>query len=358
MFVKKISYLNFRNIDKAEIIPDPCVTVLSGKNGQGKTNALEGIYMFSGMRSFRTQHDVDLVSFDATFAELKLSYNNGERGCTMSQKYVPSIGKRYTTYNGISITKMSETVGNFRTVLFCPEHLSIVRDGPSERRRFLDTAISQTDSLYLKSLQKYKHILSQRNALIALAREKKDDSIFHATGEMWSEMLAEESEFISKTRHEYVKTLNEKVKVIQSDMSAGSEKVLLRYRHPRTRADFLKLLTENVDRELRSGVTLYGAHKDDIDIYLNDKEARYFASQGQQRSIALAMKMAEGDIVYDVTEHNPVLLLDDILSELDSSRREYLLRGFGNKQVIITSCDDISFPAKVYKVEGGKITEA
>ncbi len=358
MFVKKIKYLNYRNIDKAEIIPDPCVTVLSGRNGQGKTNALEGIYMFSGMRSFRTQHDSELVNFDATFAELKLDYNNGIRSCTMSQRYVPSIGKRFTTYNGINITKMSETVGNFKTVLFCPEHLSIVRDGPSERRRFLDTAISQTDSVYLKTLQNYKHILSQRNALIALAKEKKDDKVFSRTGEMWSVMLAEQSEVISKTRHEYVKKLNQKAGAILSDMSQGKEKAVFKYRHPRTRADFLKLLTENVEREIRAGVTLYGAHKDDIDIYLNDREARFFASQGQQRSIALAMKMAEGDIVFDITDHNPVLLLDDILSELDSTRREYLLSGFGNKQVIITSCDDIKFSAKVYRVEEGKIFEA
>lgn len=357
MICRKVTYKNFRNIEFAEIYPSENVTVLNGKNGQGKTNALEGIYLFAGMRSFRTVHESELVRFGCDSAEISLEYFDGKRNCTIIQRFVPSYSKRYINKNGVPITRMSEIMGSFRAVLFCPEHLSIVRDGPAERRRFLDSAISQTDQSYLRALQKYKSILMQRNALIASAREKHDDSVFTKTAELWSSQLSEQAEIISKKRADYTEKLEEKVSELLSDMTSGREKATFKYLYPRTADEYMKLLTENTDRELRAGITLYGSHKDDIQIFLNGKEARYFASQGQQRSIALAMKIAEGEISKDISGDYPVFLFDDILSELDSSRREYLLSGTSGRQTIITSCDSIICDSKVYKVSGGIITE-
>lgn len=355
MICRKVIYRNFRNIAYAELQPSEGVTVLNGANGQGKTNTLEGIFLFAGGRSFRTVHENELVRFGEEFAQIDMIYHDGHRDCTMSLRFVPKAGKRFCRKNGVPLTKLSEMVGNFRAVLFCPEHLAIVRDGPAVRRRFLDTALSQTDAVYLRSLQKYNAVLNQRNALIKMARERRDDSIFLSTASLWSEQLAEEAEKISEKRSAYVEKLSDHVAAILSDMTCGREQVSLTYQVPRTKEEYLRLLTDNVERELRFGATLYGTHKDDILVHLGGKEARSFGSQGQQRSIALAMKIAEGELSREVTGEYPVFLFDDILSELDASRRAYLLSGMEGRQVIITSCDKIETACKVYFVSGGEI---
>ncbi len=355
MICKKVIYRNFRNIAYAEFAPSEGVTVLNGPNGQGKTNTLEGIFLFAGGRSFRTVHENDLVRFGEEFSQIDMIYHDGSRDCTMSLRWVPKAGKRFCRRNGVPLTKLSEMVGHFRAVLFCPEHLAIVRDGPAVRRRFLDTALSQTDPAYLRALQRYNAVLNQRNALIKMARDRRDDNVFLSTASLWSEQLADEAELIASIRAAYVDSLGKQVSAILSDMTGGVEQVSLTYQTPRTRDEYLRLLTENTDRELRFGATLYGTHKDDVLIHLGGKEARAFGSQGQQRSIALAMKIAEGELSREATGEYPVFLFDDILSELDASRRAYLLSGIEGRQVIITSCDRIETPCRVYEVREGKI---
>lgn len=356
MICRKVVFRNFRNIAYAELEPSSGVTVLNGRNGQGKTNTLEGIFLFAGGRSFRTVHESELVKFGEEFSQIDMIYHDGKRDNTVSLRFLPRTGKRYCRRNGVPLTKLSEMMGHFRAVLFCPEHLAIVRDGPAVRRRFLDTALSQTDAVYLRSLQRYNAILAQRNALIKMARDQRDDGIFLSTASLWSEQLAEEAETISKTRCAYVERLSRQVASILTDMTAGREEVSLSYQSPRTKEEYLRLLTENTERELRFGATLYGTHKDDILIHLGGKEARAFGSQGQQRSIALAMKIAEGELSREATGDYPVFLFDDILSELDESRRQYLLSGIEGRQVIITSCDKIETDCRVYEVEEGKVS--
>lgn len=357
MICKKITYRNFRNLSAVELLPDMSVTVLNGKNGQGKTNLLEGVYLFAGGRSFRTVHENELVRFGEDFAQLDMIYDDGMRESRMTLRFVPRSGKRFCKINDVPITKLSEMVGKFRAVLFCPEHLSIVKDGPAVRRRFLDAALSQTDPSYLRSLQTYNTILNQRNALIKTARDRRDDRVFLETAPLWSEQLATEAEAIAEKRQAYLNKLNEHVKAILSDMTSKKEAANLTYQTPRTKEEYLHLLTENTERELRFGATLFGTHKDDILIQLNEKDARSFASQGQQRSVALAMKIAEGELSKEVSGTYPVFLFDDILSELDGNRREYLLSGIKDKQVIITSCDPIHTPCKLYHVAEGSIRE-
>lgn len=355
MFCRKITYRNFRNIEYAELEPAETVTVLNGRNGQGKTNLLEGVYLFAGVRSFRSARENEFVRFGAEFAELSMTFFNGRREMNMNLRWTAGNGKRYCRINGVPITKLSETVGNFRAVLFCPGHLSLVKDGPAMRRRFLDAAISQIDPAYLRSLQKYNSVLLQRNALIKMSRDRRDDSIFLDTAEMWSEQLAREAETIASKRYRYTERVSELVDPIISDMTGGHESASLEYASAKTYEEYFRLLTENAARELRAGVTLYGVHKDDIKIELCGNDARAYASQGQQRSIALAMKMAEGEISKEYGGEYPVFLFDDILSELDASRRAYLLDGITGKQVFITSCDEVKTESRVFKVESGKL---
>ncbi len=356
MICRRIEYKNFRNIEYAVLEPSPGVTVLNGLNGQGKTNFLEGVFLFAGVRSFRTARENELVRFGSEFAEINMSFHDGKRNLNMTLRWLAESGKRFCRINGVPITKLSETVGNFRAVLFCPGHLSVVKDGPSMRRRFLDSAISQIDSSYLRSLQKYNSVLAQRNALIKMSRDRKDDSLFLDTAEIWSEQLAKEAENISFKRNMYVEKLGVLVNGIVSDMTAGKESVSISYMFPKTYEEYRKLLTENMQRELRTGATLYGIHKDDLKIELCGNDARAFASQGQQRSIALAMKIAEGELSKEYGGEYPVFLFDDILSELDETRRKYLLSGVDGRQVIITSCDLIDTEARVFYINNGRLS--
>lgn len=336
MVCKRIRYKNFRNIEDQTIKPALGVTMLYGDNGEGKTNALEALYLFAQGRGFRTVHDKDLIRFGCDKAELELDFSDKDRDYKLYIKYLPN-GRRVCRRNDIDIRRMSEFIGYFRAVLFCPQHLSIVKDGPAVRRNFLDTAISQIKPFYMASLQRYNSILNQRNSLIKNYCNEPDS--FHRTVGIWSEQLAREAAVISEERAGYVTKLNEFASNFLSDMTHGKEKVDLVYLKPRDEKEFLKLLTENNDREIRAGATLYGVHKDDISINLNDKDARSFASQGQQRSIALSMKLSEGEISKKESGEYPVFLLDDILSELDFKRRGYLTGGLGERQIIMTSCE-------------------
>lgn len=337
------------------IEPARNVTVLNGQNGQGKTNLLEGIFLFAGGRSFRTVHESELVRFGEDFGEVSMVYESGGREMEVMLRFVPKTGKRFCRRNGVPLTKMSEMVGDFRAVLFCPEHLAIVREGPSLRRRFLDTAISQVDPKYLRALQIYTHALNQRNALIKMAKDRRNDGLFYQNAELFSEQMAEQGETISKARQEYVERLDKTAGRFLSDMTAGRETMRLVYQTPRTKEDYRRLLSENLDRELRAGATLYGVHKDDVAVFLNEKEARAYGSQGQQRSIALSMKLAEGELSRESTKEYPVFLFDDILSELDESRKSYLLSGLGDRQVLITSCEAVTAEGKIYQIKNGEV---
>ncbi len=336
MYCKRITYKNFRNIEQADIELSDGVNILFGNNAEGKTNALEGIYLFANGKSFRALSDKDLINFESNTGNIKMYFDDCVRSHEMEIKL--SRGSRKSCYrNGVNIRKISEFVGYFRAVLFCPEHLSVIKDGPAERRAFLDGAICQLKPIYLSALQKYNNILNQRNILIKNYEEDKET--FDKTIELWSAYLAREAALISRERYEYVKILDGHVKNFFSEMTGGKENTSLDYTHLKTEQEYYKLFTENLEKEINAGTTLYGTHKDDIDIALNGHEARAFCSQGQQRSLALAMKMGEGEISKQMTGEYPVFLFDDIFSELDSLRKDYVINGIKGRQVIITSCE-------------------
>ena len=355
MFCKKIIYKDFRNIENASLEFCPGTNIFVGQNAEGKTSAVEGIYLFARGKSFRSQHDIDMIRFDCDYASIDMEFNDTRREHKMRIAYSRD-GRRLCKHNGVDIKKLSEFIGHFRAVIFCPNHLSLVKDGPSVRRSFIDTAISQIQPSYVGLLQKYNSILSQRNALIKNAYFQRD--VFDATVEYWSEQLAEAAERISKKRAWYTDMLSEYSNALIGDMTGGREELKISYRSQKTKEEYFKELCSNHERELKYGSTLYGVHKDDLDIELLGRDARSFASQGQQRSIALALKLSEGEISRKECGSYPVFLLDDVLSELDNKRREYILSGLKDRQTFITSCNEDDFKdignAVTYTVNQGE----
>ena len=363
MECKKISICNFRNIERAEIVFDGGVNILCGENAQGKTNLLEAIHFTSIGKSFRTSHDEEMIRFGEELCQVSLDFCDSVRTQNITVRMMPGKRKQIE-HNKNKVSRVSDIVGTFRTVLFCPEHLSLIKEGPGERRNFLDIALSQLYPVYLKSLQRYNQILKQRNQLIRAAEE--DRATFEATVDMWSEQLAVEAATISKYRYRYLKMAEEHIERFFGEMTGEREKPSVVYvasskQAPEAHEDvelikeaYRKLLTEHHDREIGAGSTLWGIHKDDIEILLNGKPARAFASQGQQRSLALAMKLAEGEVCATVCGEKPVFLFDDVFSELDSTRRAYLSGKIGERQVIITTCEPSGIAGgKLITVENG-----
>ena len=352
MYCEKISLKNYRNVESAEISLCPDVNVLFGENAQGKTNILEAAYYFAYGKSFRMAKDKELIRFGQDSASIKIEFKDKDRKRTHEVRFFDSSRKVCLKEN-IKVGKMSEFIGIFRAVLFSPEHLSVVKDGPSERRNFEDIAISQLYPAYMSSLSRYQKTLMQRNSLL----KEPEGYSFNDMLYVYSEQLATEAAFISEYREKYTEKLSVSVSDIINDMTVGKENVKIRYDDRKSKDEYLRLLTENTEKEIRAGTTLYGSHKDDIYIELNGKDSRTFASQGQQRSIALAMKLAEGEISREITGEYPVFLFDDILSELDRKRKEYILSGLSGKQVIITCCEETDV-GNIYTVKNGQVAES
>ena len=371
MLCKKVELQNFRNAECETVTFDSGINVLHGENAQGKTNLLEAIYYVSLGKSFRGSKDAEIIRFGEEYAAISLDFIAQGREQNVTMRFSDNARQKKTvTHNGVKITKLSELVGEFRAVLFSPDHLQMIKDGPSLRRNYLDVAISQLRPMYLHSLQKYNKILLNRNKLIKNAEE--DRATFDSTIDFWSAQLAHEAAIIAKARAEYVQKSGDIIadfyrRMCQSGeidetpelIYAGSAKQdgELYFDTEVTEKNFLRLLTDFHEREIAAGSTLYGIHKDDILINLNGKNTRLYSSQGQQRSLALAMKLAEGEICRMDCGEYPVFLFDDVFSELDSIRRRNLLREIADRQVIITSCEsdmDFDIPYRRIEVAKGK----
>ena len=363
MECNRIKIQNFRNIEEADITFDPGVNILYGNNAQGKTNLLEAIGFTAFGKSFRTSHEEEMIRFGEEFAEISMDFTDSVRKQNITVRMM-SGKRRRIEQNKVKVSKLSDIVGAFRTVLFCPEHLSLIKDGPSERRNYLDIAISQLYPVYLKSLQRYNQILKQRNQLIRNAKE--DPKTFADTVEFWSSQLAKEAAVIARYRKRYLEKAEKHIEKCFLEMTGEREKpkaVYVGSSHQdaeeyedvgKTEKQYFDLLMNHHEREIGAGTTLWGIHKDDIEIEINGKQARAFASQGQQRSLALAMKLAEGEVCASVTGEKPVFLFDDVFSELDATRRAYLSGKMEGRQVIITTCEPSgSVGGKMIKVENG-----
>lgn len=369
MTCDRITVRDFRNIQYADVSFCDGVNILHGRNAQGKTNLLEAIHLVSVGRSFRGAKEAEMIAFGADGATVSVDFTDSQRRQNLTLRLFRGR-KRQIEQNKVKLERMSEMIGQYRTVLFCPEHLSIVKEGPAMRRGFLDVAISQLRPVYLHALQRYQQILKERNMLIKNAVE--DRRTFDSTIEFWSVQLAHEAATVATLRVWYLEQAREFVAAAFGEMTGGAELPDLQYvgagfreqppeiYHDREAVEqrYLELLTTHYDREVAAGMTLWGTHRDDMEMTINAHPARLFASQGQQRSLALSLKLAEGEICRRETGEYPVFLLDDVFSELDATRRGYLCEKISGKQIIITSCEpDLMSGAKKIEVRGGEFTE-
>ena len=350
MICKKIEFLNFRNIENETIEFENGVNVIHGENAQGKTNILEGIYLFARGKSFRAFKDRELIRFGGDNAIAKLTYEKKDGENELGVEISKSSTKRFYK-NKVKANKTSDIIGDFRAVLFCPSHLGIIKDGPSVRRRFLDVAISQLRPIYIKMLSKYNNVIENRNAILKLDENVRKQ--YEGMLDIYSDELSSLCADIAGMRIEYIKKLDFWVKCFFDEMTKGKETPKITYEANAKENDFetreslknkyLRLLKDNLDKEIKNGATLYGIHKDDLRIEINGRDARFYSSQGQSRSLSLAMKMAEGEISREYTGEYPVFLFDDVLSELDENRRKFILSKIEKRQVIITSCEPLDF---------------
>lgn len=351
-----LSAKNFRNLDLT-LTFDGRVNVISGENAQGKTNIVEAIWLMSAGKSFRTSRESELISFSADSAELSLYYTSGGRQNRIDL-VLRGSRPREIYLNGVRKKRMADILGSFYAVIFTPFHLSLIKDGPAERRRFVDTAMCQLKPAYLKSLGTYNRLLDQRNALLKQIREGRARAGDLA---VWEERLALEGARVIAGRKGYLTRLMEKASEEHGMISGGKEELGFSYITLSGHAGreltalegeapdagikelalyLLKRLESHRERDIREGVTTTGPHRDDIDITINGKSARLYGSQGQCRSAVLAMKAAECGIIEEETGEAPVLLLDDVLSELDVKRKRYILGRFSKSQLFITCCDE------------------
>ena len=353
---------NYRNIASARLNFVPGVNLLYGQNAQGKTNALECVYLFARGKSYRGSGDEELVRFGEKGFHIGISYKtkNGEQ--TLDYRYWEGSRKRQK--NGAPV-KLSEMIGNFRAVLFCPEHLSLVKGAPQERRAFLNIAIAQCRPVYLKLCDEYNKILENRNCL--LKEMQKGFRYDLEELESWTDRLADTAAAIAEYRISYLKKLAPHAKDLLNDLSGSRETLQITYQSEaegETPSDikesYLKLFQENRSREIAAGCSLFGAHRDDAEILVNGISARAYGSQGQQRSVVLALKLAEGEVCRDETGEYPVFLFDDVMSELDDTRRGYVLRETGDRQIVLTACESGGFDPRavnMISVGNGIFTE-
>ncbi len=353
MTVNSVNIKNFRNIADLSFTADNGVNVIYGENAQGKTNILESIWLFTGCKSFRGAKDNELIKFGEDFAKINLNFSDNSR--EKKSEIIIADKKKNAFLNGVSLRSTAELIGSFYAVIFSPVHLSLIKDGPSARRKFLDTALCQLKPSYAEHLAGYKRALVQRNALL---KDLHLNSELYDMLDTWDDQLARYSACVIKERLQYIDLLSEYSKSIYSGISENKEKFSVFYSKKIDKDISLKDIylseIENLKssrkEDIFSKTTTVGPHRDDLEILINDVSARSFGSQGQQRSCALSLKLGESEIIKKVTGETPVALLDDVMSELDEKRQDYVLNHINDRQVFLTCCD----PSQVLRLCGGK----
>ncbi|MEE1076330.1 MAG: DNA replication/repair protein RecF [Acutalibacteraceae bacterium] len=364
MIITGLKFENFRNLENNHISFGDKMNVIVGDNGQGKTNLLECIWMFNGVRSFRGAKDRDLVRFEKKSAKIEIEFFSEERDQTARIEFVDN--KREAYINEIKKPAPSHLLGKITSIVFSPEHLSLVKDGPNVRRKFIDSAICQVKPKYSVYLAKYNRILNQRNALL---KDISNYSELEDTLEIWDRELAVNGSIVISERLKYISRLSEIAGEYHSGISENREKLEIIYKNrysPQTSTteiagDFFDLLSKHRKDDLMLRYTTKGPHRDDIEININNRSARQYASQGQQRSAVLSLKLAEASLVDILTGENAIILLDDVLSELDRERQTFLLNKIQDRQVFITCCDysteSLLKSGKIFLVDNGNVKE-
>lgn len=359
MIIKSIILKDFRNIAFEKINFENGVNILVGKNGQGKTNILEAISFCSYLKSFRAAKEEQLIRFGCESARIQIEYFN-QNNTESIEIIINKDGNKQLKHNGMTVTKNRELVGNFLSIIFTPDHLNLIKEGPNKRRSFLDMALCSLDIKYTDSLLRYQKILSQRNALL------KKENVIEGLLEIYDEKLAHEGAYIANARARYIEKLEGFAKTIFGDISKSQNKLKLLYinQFSKTVENTEQIEKAMYERYLRTHhtdiilkMTSSGIQKDDLLILQNGKSLKYFGSQGQIRSAVLSLILAQADVIHDKYGEYPVIILDDILSELDRTRQKYIFTGTGASQVLVSTCETQKARGKgnILKVNEGRI---
>ena len=358
MKITSLKVRNFRNIEGIEFIPSEEINIIHGSNAQGKTNIIEALWLFTGEKSFRGTKDKEMILFGENKAKLNLEFFASKR---KQEAEIEIENKRKATLNGINLTTARKLAEEIHEIVFSPEHLSLVKAGPEERRDFLNVAISKLYGTYSDILRKYYRVLKQRNTILKDA--EKNPSLLNFL-EDFDISLATYGESIIKMRKKYTERIKEYIPKFFSGLSDNKETLEIEYNisfEAEKKEEILEMLKENLSEDKKTQRTSVGPHRDDLTFYINGIDARTFGSQGQQRSIVLALKMAEAELLKEITGEKPIILLDDVMSELDPKRQDYLLNHIKGEQVFITCCDPDTIKrlkeGKTFLIEKGRIKE-
>ncbi len=357
MIIKSLELANFRNYEELNISFDKGTNILYGDNAQGKTNILEAIYVSATTKSHKGSKDKEIINFYKEEAHIR-TYLEKENVETRVDMHLRKNKSKGIAIDGQKIKKAADLMGLLNVVFFSPEDLSIIKDGPAERRRFADMELCQLDSFYLYNLNHYNKIIGQRNKLLKNMYFQPE---LRETLNIWDSQLVSFGSKIIERREQFVKQLGDIIFDIHKKLSGGKEELVIAYEPDVSIEDFEKQMKYNQDKDIRLKQTTTGPHRDDFSFVVNGVDIRKYGSQGQQRTAALSLKLSEIELVKKISKDTPVLLLDDVLSELDSNRQNYLLNSIGNIQTIITCTGLDEFINnrfeinKIFKVTNGTV---
>ena len=356
MYIESIELKDFRNYESLSLKFNKGINVFYGKNAQGKTNLLEAVYMAGTSKSHRSSRDRETIRFGAEEAHIKINFSRRD----IPQRIDMHIKKNKSkgiALNGVPIKRASELFGIINIIFFSPEDLSIIKNGPSERRRFTDMELCQLNRIYVHDLISYNSILNQRNKLL----KDPDINNYYVMLDVYDEQLCEFGRHIIDTRESFIERLNETVRKKHALLTGDRERLEIFYEKNVSSDEFMSQLKRGRASDIRQHISLCGPHRDDIKFVINGTDIRHFGSQGQQRTAALSLKLAEIELVKEITKDSPVLLLDDVLSELDSDRQRFLLKGIMDVQTLISSTGTDEFINnnfhidEIFYVDSGKV---
>ncbi len=359
MQIKNLSLQNFRNYENETFAFDGGLNILFGKNAQGKTNCAEAVFYLCTGTSLRIRHDRQLIRIGAPCAKIAADAETRYGKVRIEADIYED--RREIRINGARISRSADLMGHINSVFFSPGELRLIQDGPDERRRFMNMSISQTSPAYYTALLRYNKILDQRNALL----KNRDVDLILDTLPVWDEQLCRYASIIVKKRTEFLEKLAPYAKELHAFLTDGAEELVIspdkKYGggEGEIAAEMLKRLGRNYEKDIRLGFTTVGPHRDDIDFFISGKDAKAYASQGQTRTAALAVKLSEVEIFRELSGEYPVLILDDVMSELDLPRRKKLLKRISSVQTILTCthAERVLYGAecKKIRIENGRI---
>lgn len=361
MYIKKIRLNSFRNYEKETINFHNKINIIYGDNAEGKTNIVEAIYYCAFGKTFKNNKDYEIVRFNDDFFNIGIEFLKNNRDNEISVFYEKQTNTKKVLINGVLQKKLSNLYGKLNLVIFKPEDINIIKGGPDKRRKFLDNLIGSLKPKYIDSLSKYYKILNQRNSILKQFSNQLDkgvnfNDIDLSLIEVLNEQLIEEAKVIFNYREEHVEKINKLINLIHQKyiISKMQEEIEIKYISIlRNENKFEKQLNNSIKRDIFIGHTSIGIHRDDFEILLNDRNIQKYGSQGQQKSTILSLKIAELEVLKNETKENPILILDDFMSELDSKRVDRFLKNMDETQIFITSTSKISLK-KYFKEDKNK----